>query len=36
MLETILKGEETAADHLEAQLHIIKEIGKERYLAEKL
>jgi len=36
LLEGILKGEEHAADHLEAQLHIIKEIGKERYLAEKL
>lgn len=36
MLEEILKGEEHAADHLEAQLSIIKEIGKERYLAEKI
>jgi len=36
ILAEILKGEEHAVDHLEAQLHIIKEIGKERYLAEKL
>ncbi len=35
MLECILKGEEGHADWLEAQLHIIDEIGKERYLAEQ-
>jgi bacterioferritin len=29
MLEQILKGEENAADWLEAQLHIVDEIGKE-------
>jgi bacterioferritin len=36
MLEGILKGEEHAVDHLEGQLHIIAEIGKERYLAEMI
>ena len=36
MLETILEGEEAAVDWLEAQLHIIEEIGKERYLAEQI
>jgi bacterioferritin len=36
MLETILKGEEDAVDWLEAQLHIVKEIGRERYLAEHI
>ena len=32
--EEILVGEEKAVDHLEAQLHQIGEIGRERYLAE--
>jgi bacterioferritin len=36
MLEGILKGEEEAVDWLEAQLHVIGEIGKEAYLAEQL
>ncbi|QQR91148.1 MAG: bacterioferritin [Myxococcales bacterium] len=35
LLETILKDEEQGLDWIEAQLHIIKEIGKERYLAEQ-
>lgn len=36
LLEGILKGEEAAVDWLEAQLHIVGEIGKERYLAEQI
>jgi bacterioferritin len=36
LLEHILKGEEDGADWLEAQLHIVDEIGKERYLAEQI
>ena len=36
VLEIILKGEEEAVDWLEAQLHIVKEIGRERYLAEHI
>lgn len=36
MLEEILIGEEEGADWLEAQLHIVEEIGKERYLAEMI
>jgi bacterioferritin len=36
VLETILKGEEDSADWLQGQLHIIREIGKERYLAEQI
>jgi bacterioferritin len=36
MLEDILLGEENAADWLEAQLHIVEEIGKEAYLAEQI
>jgi bacterioferritin len=36
MLERILRGEEEGADWLEAQLHIVGEIGKERYLAEQI
>ncbi len=36
MLEEILTGEESAADWLEAQLHIVGEIGKENYLAEQI
>ena len=36
LLEEILKGEEKSVDWLEAQLHVIGEIGKERYLAEQL
>ena len=36
MLEDILTGEEESADWLEAQLHIVEEIGKEQYLAEQI
>jgi bacterioferritin len=36
LLERILKGEEHAIDWLEAQLHIIGEIGKEQYLAQQI
>ena len=36
LLENILKGEEHSIDWLEAQLHLIKEVGKERYLAEQI
>lgn len=36
MLEGILKGEEHSADELESHLRIIKEIGKENYLAQML
>jgi bacterioferritin len=36
LLESILENEEESADWLEAQLHIVDEIGKERYLAEQI
>ena len=36
MLEDILKGEEEHVDWLEAQLHIVEQIGAERYLAEQI
>ncbi len=36
LLEEILQEEEEGIDHLEAQLGIITEIGKERYLAEQM
>jgi bacterioferritin len=36
LLEHILKEEEDAIDWLEAQLSIIKDIGRERYLSEQL
>jgi bacterioferritin len=36
LLENNLKGEEEGVDWLEAQLHVIGEIGVERYLAEQL
>lgn len=36
LLEHVLTGEEEGADWLEAQLHIVEEIGKERYLAEQI
>ncbi|MGH0028147.1 MAG: bacterioferritin [Myxococcota bacterium] len=36
LLERILHGEEEGADWLEAQLHIVGEIGKEAYLAEQI
>ncbi len=36
LLEHILEGEEEGVDWLEAQLHIVEEIGKEPYLAEQI
>ncbi|MCA9592603.1 MAG: bacterioferritin [Myxococcales bacterium] len=36
LLEHILVDEEEAIDWLEGQLHVIEEIGRERYLAEQL
>ena len=36
ILETILKDEEESIDWLESQLHIVEEIGRERYLAEQI
>ena len=36
LLVKILTGEEEGAEWLEAQLHIVDEIGKERYLAEQI
>ena len=36
LLVKILTGEEDGAEWLEAQLHIVDEIGKERYLAEQI
>ena len=36
LLESILENEEESADWLEAQLHIVDEIGAERYLAEQI
>ncbi len=36
LLEQILRDEEDGIDWLEAQLHQIEEIGRERYLAEQL
>jgi bacterioferritin len=36
LLESILKGEEEAIDWLETQLNLVKQIGKERYLAEQI
>ena len=36
LLEDILTGEEESVDWLEAQQYIIREIGKERYLAEQI
>lgn len=36
LLEDILKNEEESVDWLEAQLHIIDEIGGENYLAEQI
>lgn len=36
LLERILTSEEEAIDWLEAQLHVIQEIGKERYLSQQL
>lgn len=36
MLEVILKDEEESIDWLESQLHLVKEVGRERYLAEQI
>jgi bacterioferritin len=36
LLEKILSSEEDGIDWLEAQLNVIKDVGKERYLAEQL
>jgi bacterioferritin len=36
LLEGILKGEEHSIDWLESQLHLVKEVGKERYLSEQI
>lgn len=36
LLEEILKEEEESVDWHEAQLHLIKEVGRERYLAEMI
>ena len=36
LLQTILQQEEEGIDWLEAQLHIVEMIGKERYLAEQV
>jgi bacterioferritin len=36
LLDYIVKDEEESIDWLEGQLHIIREIGKERYLAEQI
>jgi len=36
LLEEILKGEEDSVDWLEAQLYLVKEVGKEAYLAEQI
>jgi bacterioferritin len=36
LLDRILKEEEASADWLESQLHIVGEIGKERYLIEQM
>jgi len=36
LLEDTLRSEEHALDWLETQLHVVSEIGKERYLAEQL
>ena len=36
LLEAILKEEEESVDWLEAQLHLVKQLGAERYLAEQI
>jgi bacterioferritin len=36
LLAEILTGEEKSADWLEAQLHLVGEVGRERYLAEQI
>lgn len=36
VLESILRHEERGVDWLEAQLHLVEEVGKERYLSEQI
>ena len=36
LLEHILKGEEHSAEELEAHLFIVREVGKENYLAQQI
>jgi bacterioferritin len=36
LLEGMLTSEEEAVDWLEAQLHLVNEVGRERYLAEQI
>jgi len=36
LLESILVNEEESVDWLEAQLHLVEEIGKKKYLAEQM
>lgn len=36
LLEKILKAEEDSIDWLESQLHLVKDVGRERYLAEQI
>jgi bacterioferritin len=36
LLERILKGEEHSIDWLESQLHLVQQIGRERYLSEQI
>lgn len=36
LLAEILRDEEKSVDWLESQLHVIEEVGKERYLAEQI
>ena len=36
LLEGILENEEESVDWLEAQLHLVKEVGKQQYLAEMI
>jgi bacterioferritin len=36
LLEELLKDEEHAIDWLETQLHLVEDIGRERYLAQQL
>jgi bacterioferritin len=36
LLERILKDEEDSIDWLESQLHLVEEVGRERYLAEQI
>ena len=36
LLDKILEDEEDSVDWLEAQLHLVEEVGRERYLAEQI